>query len=115
MKSSIGENRMKAECCRIIKRSMGCEERQPSRAEIVQFLRKNLQNEALWLIMAGALEGRQRFDCLERALRINPKNERTFGLMKTVNLKRAYRVARRMGLFEPHGHYRSAEKAERNP
>ena len=82
----------------VIKKAMGCEDREPDRQEIIRFLQKNKQSEVLWLVMAGALDGKKRFDCLERAFRINPQNERTFGLMKKVNSKRAYKVARRMNL-----------------
>ena len=91
---------MKNQCCAIIRKAMGCENRDPEHMEIVQFLQRNLQNEALWLCMSGVVEGKQRFDCLERALRINPQNERTFRLMKMVNHKRAYKVARQMKLFD---------------
>jgi hypothetical protein len=105
MKRAIGEKQMKAQCCAVIKKAMGGEGREVTYAEIVQFLRENSQNELLWLCMAGALEGKQRFECLERALRINPQNEKTFRLMKMVNLKRAYKVARRMNLFDADGNF----------
>jgi hypothetical protein len=99
-KISIAETIMRNKCCAIIKKAMNCENRKPDHVEMVRFLQRNLKNEALWIVMSGVLEGKQRFECLERALRINPQNESTFRLMKIVNHKRAYKVARELKLFD---------------
>ena len=99
-KVSKGEKKMKAQCFAIIQEAMGCEGRKPEKNELDQFLQENLQNVGLWLIAAGALDGKLRFDCLEHALKIDPQNEKIYSLMKQVNLKRAYRVAKRMKVFE---------------
>ena len=96
-----GEKRLNAQCCKAIKIAMGCENREPQYEEVVQFLRENAQNELLWLCIAGAVKGKTRFDCLERALNINPDNKKTFRLMEIVNPRRAYKVAKRMKLKDP--------------
>jgi predicted RNA-binding protein with PUA domain len=54
----------------------------------------------LWIVVSGALTGKQCFDCLELALRINPTNKGTFQLMKKANPKRAYIVAGELKLFD---------------
>ncbi len=53
---------------------------------------ENRPSEILWLRLAGLVKGKQRLDCLERALHINPKNKQTLRLMKRLSPERAYQA-----------------------
>jgi hypothetical protein len=55
---------------------------------------ENRQSEFIWLRLSGLVKGRQRLDCLEKALQINPRNKQALRLMERLNPKRASQVLR---------------------
>ena len=57
---------------------------------LLQYVRQDSSNEEVWLLLASLLIGRQRLDCLEWALTINPENEQTRALLLNINPLRGY-------------------------
>jgi hypothetical protein len=63
---------------------------------IQEFIRQNAEREILWLRLSVLVKGKQRLDCLEKALTINPNNKQTLRLIERLNPKRAIRLRKRL-------------------